>query len=392
MAHYLLARAQVAMGRVPEAQAAYRDVLKLAPDFVPARTELALVSGEKPDDKALDQTIERLREALKKDPRNAPTREALARTLLAKGQVKEAEAEYKQILDLAPTYTGANYGMAQLKMAERNADEAASYLRAVLRTNPAHVDANVQLAHYLSVRGQREEAIVLLTAALQANPNLAAAKVQLGRLYAQTGRYREAQTLASDLEKVAPKSPFPQMLAGSAHLGQREFKKAQAAFGEAIRRQDNLAEAYRGLAQALDGLGQPERAIEMYRRALAIHANDPVALNNLAWLLTEVKKRPDEALPLATKAEQLAPRSPEVLDTLGWVHYRRGDFALAQKALQRAAEQAPGHAAIQYHLGMVYSRLGHRDQAVSALRLAAQADPQLAQREKIPQIIKELGG
>jgi tetratricopeptide (TPR) repeat protein len=117
-----------------------------------------------------------------------------------------------------------------------------------------------------------------------------------------------------------------------------------------------------------------------------------VALNNLAWLLTEVRKRPDEALPLATRAEQLAPRSAETLDTLGWVHYRRGDFTLAQKTLQRAAEQAPGNAAIQYHLGMAFSRLGQRDQAVSALRLAAQADPQLAQREKISQLIKELGG
>jgi tetratricopeptide (TPR) repeat protein len=117
-----------------------------------------------------------------------------------------------------------------------------------------------------------------------------------------------------------------------------------------------------------------------------------VALNNLAWNLSEAKKRPDEALPLAVKAEQLAPRMAEVLDTLGWIQYRRGDYAEARKTLTRAVERAPNHATIQYHLGMVYSRLGQKDQAVSALRLAAQADPQLAQREKIPQLITELGG
>ncbi len=47
------------------------------------------------------------------------------------------------------------------------------------------------------------------------------------------------------------------------------------------------------------------------------------SLNNLAWILADLRKKPDEALPLATKAEQLAPSSPEVLDTLGWIQYRR---------------------------------------------------------------------
>ena len=64
------------------------------------------------------------------------------------------------------------------------------------------------------------------------------------------------------------------------------------------------------------------------------------SLNNLAWLLSEVRKKPDEALPLAVKAEQLAPNSAEVLDTLGWVYYRRGTFPDAEKTLLRAVEPA----------------------------------------------------
>jgi Flp pilus assembly protein TadD len=47
---------------------------------------------------------------------------------------------------------------------------------------------------------------------------------------------------------------------------------------------------------------------------------------------------------------------------------------------------------IKYHLGMVYSRLGQTEQAVWALRQAAQTDPQLGQRENIAQLIKGLGG
>jgi Flp pilus assembly protein TadD len=92
------------------------------------------------------------------------------------------------------------------------------------------------------------------------------------------------------------------------------------------------------------------------------------------------------------KAEQLAPNSAEVLDTLGWVYYRRGTYPDAEKALLRAVERAPNNGTIRYHLGMTYARLGKKQDAVSALKRAAQLDPKLSDSERIDSVIKELGG
>jgi len=64
----------------------------------------------------------------------------------------------------------------------------------------------------------------------------------------------------------------------------------------------------------------------------------------------------------------------------------------AEKALARASEHAPNNGQIQYHLGMTYAKLGKKSDAVSTLRRAAQLDPKLSQAEKIPDLIKELGG
>jgi tetratricopeptide (TPR) repeat protein len=198
--------------------------------------------------------------------------------------------------------------------------------------------------------------------------------------------------LARELEQSEPKSPSPLLLKGVILLAQNNPQGAVDAFNAALKLRSDLLDAQRGLGQAYQQMGQTDRAVDSYRKALALNDKDVPSLNNLAWLLAEVRKKPDEALPLATKAEQLAPSSPEVLDTLGWVQYRLGAYADAEKSLSRAVERAPGNGTISYHLGMTYASLGRKADAVSSLRRAAQLDPKLAQTEKIEDMIKQLGG
>jgi len=104
----------------------------------------------------------------------------------------------------------------------------------------------------------------------------------------------------------------------------------------------------------------------------------------------EIRGRPDEALPLAEKAEQLAPQLGWVIDTVGWIHYKRQSYADAERTLLRAAEKAPANGQVQFHLGLTYQKLGKKSDALSALRRAAKLDPKLAERERIDQIIKGL--
>ena len=388
-AHYFLARTYVALGRVPEAQAAYQEALKLNPEFEAAKTELAALSGQKPDE---TKQIEQMQAALQKDPKNIPLRETLAKALLRKNQVKEAQAELRKLLDLNPAHAEGNYLMAQIAFQQGNPDEAANHLRATLRANPSHIGAHTLLGRYLEQKGQPAQAQAEYEAALRVNPNLADVKLQLGLLYVRSGRLPEAVRLARELEQSDPKSAAPHLLRGIALLAQSNPQGAVEAFNAALKINHDLPEAQRGLGQAYQQLGRIDRAEESYRKALSLNDKDVASLNNLAWLLVEQRKKPDEALTLATKADQLAPANPEVLDTLGWVQYQRGSYADAEKALSRAAEKAPNNGTIRYHLGMAYAKLGRKDDAVSALRRSAQLDPKLAQRERIEDLIKELGG
>ena len=390
--HLLLGRAHAAMGRIPEAQAAYREALKLDGSQEMAREELAVLSGRKADPAVVERRLAELRRAVEKNPKNATLREGLARALIGANQPQAAEPHLKAILDQAPGHLSANLLMAQLRTQQGKGEDAATHLRTALRTSPQNLEANVWLGRYLVTLGRREEAARLLEAGLRVNPALQDVKLELGVVYLQMGRLADAARVADEVDKALPKSPDPQVLKGMVLLAQNQPKPAGDAFAAALARRPGLGNAHRGLAQSLEAQGQIDRAIDQYRKTLAIQAKDVVALNNLAWLLADKKGQPDEALELATRADQLAPRSAEVADTLGWIQYRRGAYGDAEKSLTRAIGGAPNNAQIQYHLGMTYAKLGKKNDAVSSLRRASQLDPKLAQAEKIADMIKELGG
>ena len=203
---FLLGRTYAMMGRVPEAQAAFKETLKLDPNHQAAKQELALLSGDKPDPAVAAQRLEAARAQVHRDPRDVSARERLAQALLANNQPKEAEAEVKALLDMAPAHVGGNLLMARLRFQQGRADDAVNHLRAALRTNPNDLEANVTLARYLYRQNRREEARPLFETALRINPTIPDVKFDLGVLYAQTGRYQDAMRLVDELAKSHPRA------------------------------------------------------------------------------------------------------------------------------------------------------------------------------------------
>ena len=115
--------------------------------------------------------------------------------------------------------------------------------------------------------------------------------------------------------------------------------------------------------------GDRTAARAQYAAALARDPAAGVAANNLAWLNAEDGQL-DEALRLATTARQTLGSRPEVEDTIGWVHFRRGAYREAVQSLRRAVELAPDRARYHFHLGMALSEAGDTASSAAALKRA----------------------
>src|SRR5262249_7322994 len=143
---------------------------------------------------------------------------------------------------------------------------------------------------------------------------------------------------------------------------------AVEALTTATRLDPNSALAQFALATAYERKSDAPSAIAAYKRAMALSPKNAAPYNNIAYLYATQRTNLGEALSLAQKAQELAPNDGGILDTLGFVHYHRGEFQQAEPVLKRASEALTTNAPVFYHLGMTYYKLGRRDDAASALR------------------------
>jgi predicted Zn-dependent protease len=81
----------------------------------------------------------------------------------------------------------------------------------------------------------------------------------------------------------------------------------------------------------------------------------------------------DTALKLAQTATAQAPDQPELMDTLGWVYYKKNLPELAVPLFARCVEKEPSKGVFRYHLGLAYLKAGQTEKGRAALEQALKA-------------------
>ena len=131
--------------------------------------------------------------------------------------------------------------------------------------------------------------------------------------------------------------------------------------------------------------------MDSYKKALQIQPEQPIAANNLAYLMVEGGQNADLALSYAQTARRALPNSPSTADTLAWVYYSKGTYASARDLLEEAEKGAPDDPAIQYHLGMTYNKLSDSAKAMTHLKKAATLAPDSESGKDAQKALQQMG-
>jgi len=134
---------------------------------------------------------------------------------------------------------------------------------------------------------------------------------------------------------------------------------------------------------------QYEAAVTGYGRVLRVSPDHAPSMNNMAFILANYLDRASEALPHAQRAAELMPNDASVLDTLGWVHYKLGNYTQAEDLLRRSID-IDETAASQLHLAQVLMAVGEFDNALIRLRRAGELQPDSEMQAEIDRLTDDI--
>ena len=122
---------------------------------------------------------------------------------------------------------------------------------------------------------------------------------------------------------------------------------------------------------------------------MRLKGDEPSTLNYLGYTWIDNNRNLRKGLKLIEQAVRLRPNDGAIVDSLGWAHYRLGNFQEAVKHLEYAVGLVPGDSTLNDHLGDAYWRVGREREARFQWNHALKLNPEPEDADKIRQKLEK---
>ena len=168
---------------------------------------------------------------------------------------------------------------------------------------------------------------------------------------------------------------------------EQRFDECAHAFDEGLARLGRTTDRHWGIYYrrgiCLERMGEWDRAEENFLMALELRPNEPDVLNYLGYSLIEQRRRLDEARGYLERAVAERPDSGYIVDSLGWLYYRIGEYEAAAEKLEEAVRLDPVEPVILDHLGDALWKVGRKLEAEFQWKRSLSFEPTEEDRARI---------
>jgi putative PEP-CTERM system TPR-repeat lipoprotein len=384
-----------AMKRYADANKDLNTILASNGKNVAVYLKLAEIAALQGQDQNVRSAVAR---AMQQAPNDATPRIALVRYLLVRKDFKGALAAANDLVKAQPKNPQALALLGQAQGAAGQKREAVETFRRVVAATPKAPAAQILLGNSLQAAGDRAGATAALNAAVAMDNNSADVRTALINLQFSQGDNAGAVASAEAYRRANPTNTADMMLGDTLLKAGRREQAAQV-FKQSYASRPNSTALMRMVSMSVTG-GDAKSALEAmakwleknptdiavrveyatllmreknnakaaieYQTVLQREPNNILSLNNLGWL--KQADDPQRAIALVSQAAKLAPDSPEVLDTLGWLRVQHKQAAEGVAPLTRAHQLRPEDGSITYHLVVALDGSGKHDAARGLLK------------------------
>ena len=294
--------------------------------------------------------------------------------LLMTAQHDSAATQQLELLTKNPEYAPVALRLLGLvEFQQGHFDAASTRFAQLLRADKFLDDA----FYYLGVIADRHddpEQALRLYAQVQSGENAVPALLRASALLEKHGAPAAADEL---LDRLVEDEPLraPEILASRARIyaDLGDSPRAIAVLTAAIADYPDSVDLRYAMASTYEDMGRVPAALHELTYLVNLRPDDPAALNALGYTLADHSKDLNRARKLIERAYAAAPKNSAILDSFGWVLFRRGHVAEAEPYL-RAAYQDDRGGDIAAHLGEVLWQLGRPADAEQIWSEAAAVD------------------
>ncbi|MDC0708220.1 tetratricopeptide repeat protein [Stigmatella sp. ncwal1] len=369
--HELIGQGHLMRKDVAAARAAFQQAQAGRPESVTAQMGLASVlEAEGRDEEALtlvEGLVDRFPQA--KEPK-----ERLGRMFLRSGNVAGAEKQALALVKLEGT-PAAHLLLGDVRLAQKQPKEAEAEFRKVLELAPGVVAAQIAVGKALQAQGRNEEAIKYLEAALETDGGNLELWASLGSVNRRAGRFQRAVEVHRRLVELAPQQALGHVLLGADHFATGQWDQAIEDYSNALRVEPNHPGAQQWLAQSLAhrarGRADSNRlddAVRDLRRAYDLERSAAMARRLGAALLEQ--RAFAQARPVLEQGVTLEGATWREHWLLGYAHLGEGNAEAALRAFVQAekrTEEPSELADVSVGAALAEVELGRVDDAVERL-------------------------
>lgn len=274
--------------------------------------------------------------------------------VLASEQAATVSRFYLRLaLYLRPEFDRANYLLGEVETSDQRLEAGLAAYRGVSANSPLYLDARIRAAFILSALDRSDEGIGLLSALLADYPD----------------------------------EPRLLQAIGNILRDQEDYAQAATHYSRALEQIDEPSAEHwiyyyaRGICY--ERMKQWDKAEVDLKKALALNPEQASVMNYLGYSWVDQNMHLDEAMDLIREAVRREPNNGYYVDSLGWAHYKLGNYDKAVQHLEKAVELRPEDPILNDHLGDAYWKVGRKREARFQWSHALSLDPTPEDRSEI---------
>ncbi len=330
-----------------------------------------------------EEALQWMKKALQKKPAAHEWRLIYARMLADAEKFDEAIKQFKRLLSQHPKHGEFLYALGVLSLQIQQLPAAKNYFTRLLKSGE-----QVNMArYYLGVIAQDEKNIENALSwfeQVESGSNYLNAQARIASIFVNQGQLDKAVEHLRNVPvaNVEEKINLIQMEA-EILIEQKRYEQALEAYHNALELKPDNIEVLYMRSLLYEKMGNMALLEQDLRRVLVIDPENVGALNALGYGFTEYTVRYQEAYELIKKALTLSANDYYILDSMGWVLYKMGNYAEAIAYLRKAQAQQDDPE-IAAHLGEVLWKSGEQRAATDVWEKAQNTFPD---DEKLREVI-----